>query len=99
MDLLAQLGTTQGVVSPNVNIKHHPGLKANITGKSWEDSHGEGNGSLSMINVGRRVRVSSSYEANVSFIEDHDEEKEDLCETDSSIELQTYLGGNIESSI
>ena len=91
--------SSQETVCPNLNIEQLPNLRANDMGKSRDECYGEENGAPLMINKGRRVGVSNSYEANVSFIDDHEEEKEDLCETDSSIELQTYLGGNIESSI
>ena len=81
----------------NLDMEQDPKMIEKFIDESLEYCREEENGGLATMNS--FPRNSSSYETNYSFAKETVEEKEELCDTDSSIELQTYLGGNIESSI
>ena len=74
-------------------------MKESTNGELLNNQHEGANGSLHIINVYPKAPACAISDSIFSTSKESREEKEDLCETDSSIELQTYLGGNIESSI
>ena len=81
----------------NLGMEQDPKMIEKFIDESLEYCREEENGGP--VAMKSCPRNSSSYETNYSFARESVDEKEELCDTDSSIELQTYLGGNIESSI
>ena len=97
LNKLNQATASQEQDDSNLVMEQDPKMIEKFIDESLEYcSEGENGGMATMKSCSRN---SISYETNYSFAKESVEEKEELCDTDSSIELQTYLGGNIESSI
>ena len=97
-----QVSSNQGSLHTfdrNFVIEKDQHMKESTNSELLSHQHEGANGSLHTINVYPKAPASAISDSIFSASKESREEKEDLCDTDSSIELQTYLGGNIESSI